>query len=89
MIDKAIHEMFTAIKNRQIKWNDFQDIGVNEWYHDYYYAEEDLYLIHDRITDNIEFITAKSPKKAYETWREAHNLAVYENYDYEISGEKG
>lgn len=82
MIDKAIHELFTAIEKHQIKWNDFQDIGVDEWYHDYYYAEDNLYLIHDRITDSIEFITAKSPKEAHEAWSEAHNLAVDEYYDY-------
>lgn len=70
MIDLALHEVFVAIKDRQIKWQDFRDVGIEEYYCDYYYAEDELYVIRDRIFDSIMFVKAKSPKEAYKIWRD-------------------
>lgn len=70
MVDLALHEVFVAIKDKQIKWQDFRNIGIEEYYFDYYYAEDELYVIRDRIFDSIEFIKAKSPKEAYKIWRD-------------------
>lgn len=70
MIDLALHEVFVAIKDRQIKWQDFRNVGIEEYYFDYYYAEDELYVIRDRIFDRIEFVKAKSPKEAYKKWRD-------------------
>lgn len=66
-IDNAFQMIHNAILNKAIKWNDFRSVGVEEDYHDWYYAENQLYVIRDRIHDNIRLIRAKSPAMAWET----------------------
>ena len=69
-IDRAFAMIFKAISSRAIKWNDFRKVGVEEDYFDYYYAEDELYVIHDRIFDTIEFVKAKSPKEALQSFKD-------------------
>jgi len=61
-MDKNIHLFYENIKN--IPWLDFKVVGLENKFYDYYYAQEELYLIHDKISDAIWFIHAKSPKEA-------------------------
>ena len=68
-IDEAFAMVHRAIRDKAIKWNDFRPVGVEDDYHDWYYAENRLYVIHDRIMDNIVFYQGKSPKDAYESWQ--------------------
>ena len=73
MIDKAFWEIFRAISNREIRFHDFNAVGVNEDYYDYYYAEDELYVIRDRIFDTIEFVRARSPKEALQKFSEVRD----------------
>lgn len=73
MIDKAFWEIFRAISNKEIRFHDFNAVGVNEDYYDYYYAEDELYVIRDRIFDTIEFVRARSPKEALQKFREVRD----------------
>ena len=63
--DKAIHELFRAVKEKDIKWNDFPSIGLGESYYCWYYAENRLYAILDVMTDEISLIEARSPIEAF------------------------
>lgn len=63
--DEAIHEAFRAIKEKDIKWNDFPSIGLSESYYLWYYAENRLYIIMDVMTNGIYFIEARSPIEAF------------------------
>ena len=63
--DKAIHELFRAVKEKDIKWNDFPSIGLGESYYCWYYAENRLYASLDVMTDEISLIEARSPIEAF------------------------
>ena len=63
--DSAIHELFRAVKEKDIKWNDFPSIGLSESYYCWYYAENRLYAILDVMTDEISLIEARSPIEAF------------------------
>ena len=63
--DSAIHELFRAVKEKDIKWNDFPSIGLSESYYRWYYAENRLYIIMDVMTNGIYFIEARSPIEAF------------------------
>ena len=59
-------------EDREIKWQPFPDEGdCGGGYYDYYYAEDELYIVRDRIVGSLYFTKARSPKKAYENYREA------------------
>ena len=63
--DEAIHELFRAVKEKDIKWNDFPSIGLSESYYLWYYAENRLYIIKDCMTNGLYLIEARSPTKAF------------------------
>ena len=63
--DEAIHELFRAVKEKDIKWNDFPSIGLGESYYCWYYAENRIYAILDVMTDEISLIEARSPIEAF------------------------
>ena len=65
-VDTAFHMIHRQITNGGIKWNDFRKVGVEEDYHDYYYAEDELYVIRDRIFNRLTLVKARSPKEAME-----------------------
>ena len=69
-IDKAIHEVNDYLHGREIRWHDFNSVGVIEDYYDYYYAEDRLYIIRDRIRSTYWFCHASSPAHALETMRD-------------------
>lgn len=79
-IDDAFQMIYKALINRVIKWNDFHEVGVDEYYHDYYYAENEVYVIRDRIFDRLTLIRAKSPKMAWEIFEEDVR-SVYGGHD--------
>lgn len=60
-IDKAIHEVYEYFNGTEVRWHDFHEVGGDEPYYDWYYAEDRLYVIRDRIFHRFEFIEAKSP----------------------------
>ena len=67
--DMRIHDFYNDLKN--IRWLDFKTVGLDEPYNDYYYAEDELYIIRDRVTECIFFTEARSPKEAFENMRAA------------------
>ena len=60
--DTRVHDFFDDCRN--IPWLDFKVVKLDEPYYEYYYAEDELYLIHNRISEAICFIEARSPKQA-------------------------
>lgn len=65
MLDKNIHNFYEDIEN--IRWLDFKVAGLDNKFLDYYYAEDELYIIRDRVTKGMWFVEARSPKEALET----------------------
>ena len=64
------------------RWHDFNDVGMDEPYYDYYYAEDGLYFIRDRVYQTVWATRAKSPNEAFEKYLEIRrDLAC--GYDYE------
>ena len=76
MIDKKIHEVFKALKNG-VRWHDFSDVGIDEHYLMYYYAQDRLYVILDCMIGNYYFVEAGSPGKALEKYRQVMEEAAH------------
>lgn len=68
-LDKAFHLVKAAMDN--IHWCDFRDVGLDEPYYDYYYAEDELYVIRDRVYLWVWLCRARSPKEA---WRKYEDM---------------
>ena len=64
-IDRAFRMVYEALNKKAIRWNDFRPVGVDEDYHDWYYAEDRLYVIRDRIFQRLTLIEANSPADAW------------------------
>lgn len=74
-LDKAFHLVASATEN--IYWHDFREVGLDEPYYDYYYAEDELYIIRDRVYLRLWFCKAKSPKEAWQKYEdECRSLAI-------------
>lgn len=58
--DDAFQAVFVAIKS--VRWRDCEQDNNYEWY----YAEEEHYVIRDKKTHAYWFAKAKSPYKAFE-----------------------
>ena len=65
-LDRAFHEIHKATTI----WHDFREVGLDEPYYDWYYAEERLYAIRDRLMQTTWLIDARSPKQAIEAYHE-------------------
>lgn len=63
--DEAIHELFRADEEKDIKWNFFPNIGLCEAYYLWYYAENRLYIIKDCMVNGIYLIEARNPTEAF------------------------
>ena len=63
--DEAIHELFRADEEKNVKWNFFPNIGLCEAYYLWYYAENRLYIIKDCMTNGLYLIEARSPTEAF------------------------
>jgi len=63
--DEAIHELFRADEEKDVKWNFFPNIGLCEAYYLWYYAENRLYIIKDCMTNGLYLIEARSPIEAF------------------------
>lgn len=63
-IDQEIHNVFQYFKSKDIRWHDFHEVGIEEDYYDYYYAESRLYVIRDRCMSKYYFVKAGSPAEA-------------------------
>ena len=75
-IDGEIHNVFRFFSSNDIRWHDFQEVGVDEFYYDYYYAEDCLYVIRDRIYEKYYFVEARSPKQALDSMKDiAYQIA--------------
>lgn len=68
-IDEAFAEIYKALKNDEIKFNDFQTVGVVEYATEYYYCENNLYLIRNRDTGAFNLYKALSPAFALDKYR--------------------
>ena len=74
-VDKALHGAFEELEN--VKWMEFDKVGVKGADGlDYYYAESELYVIHGKLTGRIMFIEARSPKEAFEKYKEVVSEAM-------------
>lgn len=73
-IDEQLHNIFDAIKNHEVYWRDFHEVGMDEPYYDYYYAEDELYIIRDRIGETYYFVKARSPEQAMGKYKEGFTI---------------
>lgn len=60
-VDAVIQTLFKAFQS--FKWKDCEADSRYEWY----YAEDNHYVVHDKVTKAFWFIVAKSPVKAFES----------------------
>ena len=67
-LDKAFHLVASATEN--VHWHDFREVGLDEPYYDYYYAEDGLYCIRDRVCLRLWFCQARSPKEAWQKYED-------------------
>ena len=85
MIDKRIQKVSDFLTGKEIRWHDFSEVGIDERYHDYYYAEDRLYLIRDNMVGSIYFVEAGSPGEALQVikdrWDSVNNLGEVEDYE--------
>ena len=63
-LDKSIHNLYEAHIANNIQWRNFQDIQIDEPYFAYYYAEDNLYVIRDIMTEQYWLVRATSPGEA-------------------------
>ena len=70
MFDEYVHEVFKRFGNNGVRWHDFHEVGIDESYYDYYYAESMLYVIRDRLMNTYYFVEARSPGKALAKYKE-------------------
>lgn len=71
-LDDAIHKAwkaFDSFKNGVILWRDFREVGIEEYYYDWYYAENRLYVIRDRMIETFRFVEADNPREALEQYK--------------------
>ena len=62
--EKLIHEFYGILKN--IVWHSFHEVGLdNPWFR-WTYAEDRLYIVQDVMLENYWFVEAASPVKALE-----------------------
>lgn len=82
-IDKKIHEVFDYFTGKEIIWNNFQEGVVDglDQYYDYYYADDCLYVIRDKIFKKYHFIQAKSPEQALIDMDIAIEKAILQQYE--------
>lgn len=72
-LDDAIHKVwkaFDSFKGGAIIWRDFREVGVEEYYYDWYYAENRLYIIRDRMIETYCFVEAGNPKEALKLYKD-------------------
>lgn len=72
-IDKAVHDVNNYFEGEEIRWHDFHEVGADEPYYEWYYAENMLYVIRDRIMHHYSFIHASSPVDAMNQLTETAN----------------
>lgn len=68
MIQYVAEYLFLS-NNCGARWHDFRDVGMDEPYYEYYYAEDELYFIRDRVYQTVWATRARSPKEAFEKFR--------------------
>ena len=86
-IDKDIHNVFNFFSGNDIRWHDFHEVGLDEYYYDYYYAEDCLYVIRDRIYEKYYFVEARSPKQALDSMKEISEMIARSHYDLQAESE--
>lgn len=69
--NRQIHNIFKFFTSGAIGWHDFEEVGVDEPYFDWYDAEDGLYLIRDRVTEQIYFSECESPIEALKQLKDA------------------
>lgn len=74
-IDEAIHAVYETFA-MGVCWHDFREIGLVEDYYDWYYAEDGLYVIRDRVMEKYRFVKARSPGEAlHQIQEQAYDMA--------------
>ena len=67
MLDEIIqdfNEWVNEEKNGRIKWNSFNNKSLKSF--EYYYAENELYVIRHKELQSLQFVYARSPREAIE-----------------------
>ena len=86
-IDKQIHAVHEYLTGKDIRWHEFREVGVDEIWYLWYYAENMLYILRDVMTDQLWFVEARSPVKALEKFNarmtEAMEAGMYVEEDPE------
>lgn len=85
-IDEAFHIICNHFA--EIRWKDFPEDGTDDLHlYQYYYAEDELYVIKSNISDMIAFEHAKSPIDALRSLEDKmerkSNRLVFINYEGE------
>ncbi len=65
-IDKQFHEIYEYFD--RIRWESFPSFGIEDYYHGWYYAGEQLFIIRDAMMDSFIFVRAENIKEAYEKY---------------------
>ena len=64
MIDEKIHQVSEFFKN--CKFENIEPYINKKSVYEFYYAENELYVLRTKYSKEYSFIKAKSPKEAYE-----------------------
>lgn len=87
MTDEAIHQVYEAF-NKGVRWRTFRGVVNAELEDyagsqlDYYYAEDNLYVIRDKESMQYFFIEARSPELALANFRDFYTRAVESAMEY-------
>lgn len=68
--DKAIKWLHNALKREMPLWRGFRESEEISQFYEWYYAEERIYLIRDKMTKQIFFTEAGNPWEAFMIFRE-------------------
>ena len=63
-IDQMLHTVADRID--KVRWRDCKEYGAKDDTYEWYYAEDELYIIRHKQLGHIYFISARSPVKAVE-----------------------
>lgn len=68
-IDEAFAELYKALKNDEIEFQDFRTVGVIEYATEYYSAGNNIVVIRNRDTGSINIYKALGPAFAMDKYR--------------------
>ena len=76
-IDNKIHTVFDFLSGNDIRWHEFREVGVEEQWALWYYAEDCLYILKDVMTDCMYFVEARCPADALKRYKKVVQEAIH------------